>query len=74
MKLGLNPSRAPIHFSQDQKHIKHYLQESCKYLTFQTSLSDQTTLVDSDVCCKFLAGPGNSCKIFGRILRKMSKN
>ena len=39
----LYPSRTPINFLQQScimVHIRHYLQESCKNLRFQTNLSD----------------------------------
>ena len=59
-------------------HIRHYLQESCKSLTFQTNqqiLSDhsETFFSDSHVPYKILAGPDNSWRIHVRILEQCLK-
>ena len=40
-------------------HIRHYLQESCKYLTFQTNLSDSGRSDISSRCRRFLL---DSCR------------
>ena len=54
------PSRTVIRFLQESEVelIRHNLEESCKYLTFQTNLSNS---VRSDIPCRFRRFLQDSC-------------